>query len=94
MLAMLGYLPHGVDSAEKALAILADGPFDVLLTDIGLPGMDGVELAGMVNQANSAMKIILASGYGDAQGRAAGFEPVVLKKPYTMSQLQGALEQM
>jgi len=59
----LGHHPQGCGSAEGALALLQDRPFDVLMTDIGLPGISGLSLAHKARQIQPALAITIASGY-------------------------------
>lgn len=88
MLNILGHDAVAAESGERALELLATDSFTVLLTDIGLPGINGVELARQVNAAHPSMKIIYASGYGDSADLQAGFAFSILKKPYNMGQLK------
>lgn len=94
MLSILGHKAKGVDSAEQALEILRSNDFDVLFTDVSLPGMNGVALAEKALAEISGLKIILASGYADNVGKLAGRETIMLTKPYHMDQLQEALDQL
>jgi PAS domain S-box-containing protein len=91
MLSIMGYDCVGAASAEIALEMLAGGSFDVLLTDIGLPGMNGIELARRVALDHPQMRIIFASGYGDSAD-VGNSQARILKKPYNMGQLQSVLE--
>lgn len=50
-------------SAEEALALLASRPFDVLITDISLPVMSGLDLVRTVLSAKPGLPVIIASGY-------------------------------
>ena len=93
MLSMLGYQARGAATAEEALNILETREYDVLLTDIGLPGMDGVALAKEVRRSLSNIKIIFASGYGDSLNTPENVGSVMLSKPYTLVQLQSALRE-
>ncbi|HEV7619839.1 MAG TPA: response regulator [Burkholderiaceae bacterium] len=93
MLAMLGYEARGAASAEEAIELLAGDRFDVLFTDFRLPGMNGVELAKKARRDRPELKIIFASGYGDAIEDTAGFQSIVLPKPYDMAKLEQALKQ-
>jgi CheY-like chemotaxis protein len=69
---------------------------DVVLCDIGLPGMDGVELAGLVRSKPewSALKLVAMTGYADASSRLriqkAGFDRQ-LSKPVELDALWGCL---
>lgn len=90
LLKMLGHEVHGVSSAEQAMDALADSNIDTLLTDIGLPGMSGIDLAVHANKHRPDLKIIFASGYGLVE--ELGFEVSSLPKPYDITQLQNILK--
>jgi CheY-like chemotaxis protein len=60
---MLGHDAEGCTSAENALTMLKeDRVFDLMITDIGLPGISGLELARQV-RALRPLEITVASGY-------------------------------
>ncbi len=59
---MSGYASHIADSAEDALAIIENQPIDVVITDIMLPGMDGLELTDHIKQ-NHDIDVIVMTGY-------------------------------
>ena len=94
MLKAFGHHADGVGDAESALGMLSAATYDVLFSDVSLPGMSGVELArqGLVQQP--AMQVIFASGYGDALLRHLPFPFVSLQKPYEMEQLQSTLDEL
>jgi DNA-binding NtrC family response regulator len=74
-------------SAEDAIAVLAAGTYDVVLTDISLPGLSGLELMGHVLQHYANTPVIVISGIGDqehAQGliRLGAFDYVL--KPFRL----------
>jgi CheY-like chemotaxis protein len=94
LLHMLGHDPQGVDRAEAALMLLAQRHFDVLFTDVSLPGMSGIELARQIRAMHPEMKIIFASGHGAQIGRYFGADVFCLSKPYEMAQLQQILHQV
>ena len=50
-------------SAEEALPLVAKENPDLLLLDIGLPGMNGLELLKEIRKFNRSLKVILISGY-------------------------------
>lgn len=93
-------LPAG--SAPEAFRLLTDRPdgVDLLLTDIGLPGMDGSELARRFRSMHPATPVLLMSAYtGAHRSQGAEFPPDarMLQKPFTgtqlMQQVQEALEE-
>jgi CheY-like chemotaxis protein len=91
MLSAFGHANDGVAHAEAALQKLAAGPYDVLFTDVSLPGISGIELARRALAADPRLKVIFASGHGDALLRQVEFPYLSLQKPYEIEQLQKAL---
>ncbi|AVS71402.1 hybrid sensor histidine kinase/response regulator [Paracidovorax avenae] len=89
---------HTVHAAEDGLdglvLIIAERP-DVAIVDIGLPGVDGYEIALRARAAGYAGRMVAVSGYGQAQdiskARKAGFDEYLIK-PITMEQLQNAMD--
>ncbi|MBV8186391.1 MAG: response regulator [Alphaproteobacteria bacterium] len=92
MLEQLGCFVAGVATGEQALDRLTqdDGSFDLLVTDLGLPGMSGEELASQVRRRYPRLPVVIASGYGRSGGHAEGLQFV--SKPYSAIDLQQALE--
>jgi CheY-like chemotaxis protein len=93
MLRAFGHEADGVGHPDDALARLAAGPYDVLFTDVSLPGMSGVDLARRAVADAPRMQVIFASGYGDTLLRHVEFPYLSLQKPYELDQLQQALDQ-
>ncbi len=91
MLKAFGHEAEGVGHAEGALEQLARAPYDVLFSDVSLPGMSGVDLARQALGAHPAMQVIFASGYGEALLKHVEFPFQSLQKPYEIEQLQAAL---
>jgi PAS domain S-box-containing protein len=92
MITALGFTALQAGDAESALAIVR-GPerVDVLFTDVGLPGMRGPELAEAARALRADLKIIFASGYGDAPEDVSLEGAVRLGKPYQQDQLAKVL---
>lgn len=91
MLEELGYESVGVATAEDALALLEKEACAVLLTDLTLPKMSGIELVGLVRSRYPQMPVVVASGYG----RPPALESTdvrYLKKPYQLADLQQVIE--
>jgi len=95
MLAEFGYDTVWVSSAEEAIKRLGDDGdgFDVVFSNVVMPGMGGLELAKYVRQKLPAMPVILASGYSHvlAQEGSHGFD--LLHKPYSADELTSALRE-
>src|SRR5580765_2306527 len=62
-----GYEAVGFTSAEEALVVLRDQPFDVLLTDLMMPGMDGIALVRESLQIDPNLVCIMMTGQGTIQ---------------------------
>jgi two-component system, cell cycle response regulator CpdR len=83
------------DGAE-ALDILTrdDNAFDLLLTDIKMPIMDGIALALAAARDHPDLIILLMTGYADQRERAFGLESLihdVITKPFTVAEIQAAV---
>jgi DNA-binding NtrC family response regulator len=91
-------------NCAKAAIALADahGPFDLLVSDIIMPGMDGIDLACALHSRGNASAFLLISGYCDGpelRRRMEGIEGCeFLSKPFTVPELvrvvRGILPQM
>jgi len=91
MLERLGCSVAGVGSGEAALDLLAqEQEFDLLLTDVGLPGMSGEELAAKVREKYPSLPVVIASGYGRSGMQADRMH--FISKPYSSIDLQQALD--
>jgi len=63
----LEYACQTADTAEDALAKLEAQPFDVVLTDISMPGLNGKELLNKVVELYPGTPVIIMSGHSDAE---------------------------
>ncbi len=98
-----GYKVIEACSGEQALDVLRndgseDGSrIDVLISDVVMPGMDGVTLAKLVRMERPAIRVILISGYSEDVARD-GIDPDAgihfLPKPFSLKQLAGAVKQV
>lgn len=73
LLRLRGHEVTTVEDGPAAIAAVADGRFDVALIDIGLPEMDGYEVARRIRQGGCDLRLIAMTGYGQAADRAAAF---------------------
>ncbi|HVU20020.1 MAG TPA: CHASE3 domain-containing protein [Rhizomicrobium sp.] len=94
MLEELGFKTVEAATGEDALTILQnDREINILLTDLGLPGMDGRKLAQEALRLNANLKVVIASGYSSEHG-TEDLPPgsSQLMKPFDIEQLKRALE--
>jgi CheY-like chemotaxis protein len=89
---ILGHSPATTDSPEVALSLLQEQAFDVLLADLTIPGMSGIELAEKAVQLRPALRIIFASGDEVPDVPALSFRWRALRKPYTLHELGKILD--
>ena len=90
MLTLLGYKAVAAGSAEGARLLPIDAPFDLLLSDVVLPGATGHELALALAERWPTLKVILMSGYTDDEflrGIIATGGVRFLPKPFDMATL-------
>ncbi|SDJ99349.1 MULTISPECIES: hybrid sensor histidine kinase/response regulator [Bradyrhizobium] len=89
----LGYTVRRVANASAALAMLAADEFsaDLVFSDVIMPGMNGVELAGIIRERYPGLPVVLTSGYSNvlAENAHRGFE--LIQKPYSVEVLSRIL---
>jgi two-component system cell cycle sensor histidine kinase/response regulator CckA len=93
-----GYTVIEARSGEQAMEVLNGGEaIQVLISDVVMPGMDGVTLARFVRMERPDIKVILISGYSEDVARD-GIDPDAgihfLPKPFSLKQLAGAVKQV
>jgi putative nucleotidyltransferase with HDIG domain len=59
-----GYEPSTAESAQDALAQMADGPFPLVITDLKMPEVDGLEFLRALRQEHPDTAVIMMTGYG------------------------------
>jgi len=78
-----GYVVTTVENAHEALKQMREQSFDVVFTDIKMPGMDGVELAERVKASQPWTPVVIITGYGTTENenraKAAGVTDFVRK---------------
>ena len=95
MLEDIGCRVTAAASGEEALHELEQDKFSIMLTDIAMPAMSGVELAKKARELVPEMPVLFASGYADLQAFGAQLsEETVVRKPYRLSELAARLEAM
>jgi len=95
----LGHAGHAVEAVPDglaAVAALSAATFDLLLTDIVMPGLDGIALALKASKDYPAMRILLMTGYADERRRAHNLDALahrILAKPFTLAEICAAVDE-
>ncbi|RWO60881.1 MAG: response regulator [Mesorhizobium sp.] len=92
---------HMIDIAAdgaQGLALIraARGGYDLVVSDIRMPEMDGIQMANAAASLFPAMKILLMTGYADQRERAEELNGVivdVVQKPFTLAEIRTRVEQ-
>jgi len=64
VLSELGFVAHGAESAQQALEMLEGGQFDIVLADVRMPGMSGLELLKTIRDTYPEIDVVMMTGYG------------------------------
>lgn len=91
---------HSVDVAEdgaQGLALIAEarGGYDIVVSDIRMPEMDGIEMAKAAAERFPGLKIVLMTGYADQRERAEELNGIILdvvQKPFTLAEIRARVE--
>ncbi len=91
---------HDVITANDGAEVLdlltrTQGAFELLLTDIRMPVMDGIALALAAARDHPRLGILLMTGYADQRERACGLESLihdVIAKPFSLGTIRGAVK--
>ena len=95
-IAMDGHEIVTAEDGAEALEILTEqeGAFDLLLTDIKMPIMDGIALALATARDFPELTILLMTGYADQRERASGLDALihdVITKPFSLATIRSAV---
>lgn len=91
---------HAIDIAAdgaQGLALIraAKGAYDLVVSDIRMPEMDGIEMAIAASAFFPSMKILLMTGYADQRERAEELNGIILdvvQKPFTLAEIRSRVE--
>ena len=92
-----GHVVSDYPDGDQALDALNQMGFDLLLTDIVMPGVDGVELARRAAEVDPAMKIVFITGFAAVALNPANQAPTkakVLSKPFHLRELVAEVEKV
>ncbi len=86
-----GYLAQGAADGKEALLKYAETPFDLIITDLNMPGMTGIELIREIAKGDNATEFIIITGYASLDSaiesvKAGAFDYLV--KPFRIEELK------
>ncbi len=86
-----GYNAFTTDTAEKGYDILMKNPVDLVITDMKLPGMNGIELLNIIRKKNDLIPIIVISAYGNIEKAVEAVKSGAtdfITKPFTVEEIE------
>jgi len=89
-------LSHGhsvtlAGGGQEALACLERDPFDLVITDLGMPDVNGWDVARAVKSGRQGLPVLLLTGWADAVEAGVGRVDAVIRKPFDMTKLAAAV---
>jgi CheY-like chemotaxis protein len=97
LLRAVGYTVIDADSGDQGLACLMGGSVDLVITDLGMPGMTGWEVAERIKATHPSLPVILLTGWGHQIPdtiRERDAVDMVLAKPVRLVDLQDAISRV
>jgi DNA-binding NtrC family response regulator len=86
-----GFTTFSAGDAETGLKLLRDNPIDLVLTDLKLPGMDGLEFLQTIKRQNAALPVVVMTAFGSVEtaveAMKAGAADYVLK-PFSLTEMR------
>jgi two-component system cell cycle response regulator CpdR len=91
-----GYQVRVCADGDAALEALDDGPYDLLLTDIVMPGVDGIEVAREAAAREPTLRIMFITGFAAValQGGRTAPEAKLLSKPFHLKDLVAEVDRL
>ncbi|MEN3148800.1 response regulator [Neorhizobium sp. IRAMC:178] len=89
-----GHETHEAGDGAEGLEKLNEGPFDLLLSDIRMPVMDGIELVHQASAKFPDLKILLMTGYAEQRERADDLAAKIIdvvQKPFALPDIRRAV---
>ena len=92
----VGYDVEAVGCGTEAMPLIEPGKYDLLLTDIVMPEMDGIELAQKASAIDPAIRVMFITGFAAValQGGRTAPEAKLLSKPFHLKDLVAEVDRM
>ena len=92
-----GHLIHVAADGAQGLDMIqtAEGGYDLVLSDIRMPEMDGIEMAKAAAMRHPGLRILLMTGYADQRERADELNGIivdVVNKPFSLAEIRGRVD--
>ena len=94
-LTQAGYAPRATRSSEEALDLLKRESFDLVVSDVVMPGLHGIQLLDAARQLNPAIKVLFVTGYANREIVKEGFDKGAcgfLEKPFSLKEFWSAVQ--
>lgn len=95
LLQAMGYHAVAADSGERGLEVFSQGNFPIVLTDIKMPGIDGMEVLSRIKSSRPETEVIVITGHGDVELALAALNLKAadfIDKPISQQALSNALK--
>jgi two-component system capsular synthesis sensor histidine kinase RcsC len=91
----LGYAADAASGGAEALALFDQNRYDIVLTDLLMPGMSGWEVLAAVRQRNPRMPVVIITGTAPTVGDPRAAQPgvAVLRKPVDVKALDDTIKE-
>lgn len=93
----LGYRVIEAANAQEAIPVLESGqPIDFMITDVGLPGMNGRQLADLAQSKRPELSVLLATGYAEGSNASGYLAPNmgIITKPFSIEAFASKIKEM
>lgn len=90
-LTSLGFATQTAESGARALVLLASGQFDIVLTDVRMPGMSGVDLLKTIKQDYPSVDVVMLTAYGSIASAVQAMKQGAydyLTKPFKLEEFE------
>jgi CheY-like chemotaxis protein len=94
----LGYHALEAGDAEAAMPVIESSrPIDLLVSDVGLPGMNGRQIAEHARRSRPSLKVLFVTGYAEGAASRSGFLApgmAMMTKPFAIEALASKISEM
>ena len=90
-----GYTVAGVNSGESALSLMKNGSFGLVIADIRMPGINGIDLLERIKETDPATEVVMITGYGTVESAVKAIKLGAwdyITKPFDVDKLLKVVE--